>query len=287
MTELSIDLNGRRLTALQWGAQDGKPLLALHGWLDNAASFEQLAPLLEGYHVVALDFAGQGHSQWRSADAGYNIWDDLPDIEALLEALGWDRFALLGHSRGAVVASLYAGVRPQRVTALCLLDGVSVSTVELNAMPEQLARWLDDRRHLSSIKRRTFTTPEQALQARGSSAEQLGIVRRNLQESDGGWCWSTDPRVQGASAVKWSKQHVEAIYSRLTQPRLLIVAEQGHLYEAFNDARLPDLPGFTIERCAGGHHLHLEAPVEPLAGLLNDFFSASADLGNTGTGSMD
>ena len=59
---------------LVWsGAIPGYPILALHGWLDNALSFASLAPLLTDYHMIALDLSGQGLSDHRSPDATYHI----------------------------------------------------------------------------------------------------------------------------------------------------------------------------------------------------------------------
>ena len=124
MTEFFIQGQRGRLSALRLGNPAGRKVLALHGWLDNAASFAYLAPLLAGYHVVALDLTGHGLSARRSADASYHIWDDLPEILGVLEVLGWDRFDLMGHSRGAIISTLLASAFPERVQHLVLLDAV-------------------------------------------------------------------------------------------------------------------------------------------------------------------
>mgnify|MGYP006388282055 CR=1 FL=1 len=68
---LQWQVNNLQLAGLSWGEPGEKPLLALHGWLDNAASFIPLLPLLEKYHVVALDFAGHGGSEHRAAGYDY------------------------------------------------------------------------------------------------------------------------------------------------------------------------------------------------------------------------
>ena len=97
--EMNWNVHGLELSGLAWGDPSGLPLLCLHGWLDNAASFAVLGPLLQGCHVVAPDLTGHGQSQRRSGDATYQIWDDLPEVLGIVEALGWDRFNLVGHSR--------------------------------------------------------------------------------------------------------------------------------------------------------------------------------------------
>jgi len=113
--ELMWEVNGLKISGLAWGDPQARPLLMLHGCLDNAASFSVLAPLLSDYYVVALDLTGHGHSGHRSADATYHIWDDLPEIIGVIEQLGWDTFDLLGHSRGAIISILLASALPERM----------------------------------------------------------------------------------------------------------------------------------------------------------------------------
>ena len=62
-------LPGLTLAAQVWGRRGGTPVLALHGWLDNASTFDLLAPLVPECELVALDLAGHGRSGFRSPDA--------------------------------------------------------------------------------------------------------------------------------------------------------------------------------------------------------------------------
>src|SRR5690606_24141760 len=78
--ERRFALRGLTLAGREWGREDGLPVLALHGWLDNAGRFDLLAPLLRGCRVVALEAAGQGASDFRSADSGYNLGQDVGDL---------------------------------------------------------------------------------------------------------------------------------------------------------------------------------------------------------------
>ncbi|HAS30592.1 MAG TPA: alpha/beta hydrolase, partial [Alcanivorax sp.] len=95
---------GQELAGLQWPGE-GEPVLALHGWLDNAASFQPLAEPL-GHPLVALDFAGHGHSEHRPRHQATHYVDHVRDVLAVADQLGWDRFVLVGHSMGAGVACL-------------------------------------------------------------------------------------------------------------------------------------------------------------------------------------
>jgi len=71
--ELELELPHLRLAAQVWGDPLLPRLLALHGWLDNAASFDRLAPLLcEHFHIVALDLPGHGRSGHRPPGTWYH-----------------------------------------------------------------------------------------------------------------------------------------------------------------------------------------------------------------------
>src|SRR5690606_11793724 len=102
--EIRLNLPHVELAAHLYGPEDGRPVLALHGWLDNAATFSRLAPRLQGLRIVALDFAGRGHSGHRGPGAGYQLWDYAVDVLLVAEELGWQRFLLLGHSLGGIIA---------------------------------------------------------------------------------------------------------------------------------------------------------------------------------------
>ncbi|KAF5289548.1 hypothetical protein FQR65_LT20801 [Abscondita terminalis] len=112
------------LAAPLFGPETGVPTIALHGWLDNANSFARLAPKLQGLRIVALDMAGHGHSEHRPVGSGYALWDYMYDVLQVAELLGWQRFALLGHSLGAIGFPDAGRALPERVSHWHLIDGV-------------------------------------------------------------------------------------------------------------------------------------------------------------------
>ena len=128
--EVRFNLPHIELAAHLYGPADGLPVIALHGWLDNAASFSHLAPLLPGLRIVALDQAGHGHSSHRAPGCGYQLWDYALDVLQVADQLGWQQFALLGHSLGAIVSLLLAGAVPERISRLALIDGLIPYTGE-------------------------------------------------------------------------------------------------------------------------------------------------------------
>merc|ERR1712070_495499 len=101
----------------------------LHGWLDNCDSFQLLAPLLcDNRDIVAIDFSGHGLSDHRQGPY-HNIDDAAELILAADAAFGAGTpFSLLGHSRGALIATVAAGTVPGRVERLILLEGMGMTT---------------------------------------------------------------------------------------------------------------------------------------------------------------
>jgi len=278
-----VNREEREIAALCWGEAGQLPVIALHGWLDNASSFSLLAPLLAGCHVVALDMAGHGHSDQRSADGEYNIWNDLPDILAVADELGWSEFSLMGHSRGAIVSTLLASTCPQRVSRLLLLDAWLPQVVSAADFTRQLAEWLQlqEQQRQPAQMPRVFETLETAVALRQKSGLEAAaaklIAERNLKACEGGWCWSTDPRVRGASAFKLTADHTAAILEQLTMPTLLLMAEGGLGSAQVREKYVGDMPDLEYETIPGGHHFHMEEPLQPLAQRISKFLTEGPD----------
>ena len=276
MQEREFQVNGRKIVALCSGAEGDRPMLALHGWLDNAESFRPLAQQLDGFQMVALDLAGHGRSDHRSADGEYSIWSDLPDIAAVIDELGWQSFDLLGHSRGALIGGMFAATAPARVAHLILLDSFQVPVAEAGDCVDQLVTFLRDRERFASEPARVFVSPEVAIKARARSQFGPGsldrIVHRNLRPCEGGWCWTTDPRLKGASSFKLTTAHNAAIIYAWTMPVLILLAEQG-LGAHLADMDIPK--SVCVETMAGGHHFHMDDSVPAIAGRLRQFVGES------------
>jgi pimeloyl-ACP methyl ester carboxylesterase len=283
MTQLSgaecrWQVHGLSLAGLAWGKPDNPPLLCLHGWLDNATSFEALASGLPNYYVVAPDLTGHGQSDRRSPDATYQIWDDLPEVTGIVEALGWERFRLLGHSRGAIISALFAATFPEKISHLVLLDALMPQPVAESEFPLQMRRFLQDKGRLLGRENRVFDSVDAAVASRrerGITAEAAALLAaRNLRPTDGGYTWTTDPRLQGASAVKLTEGQIDAVLAALDMPTLLLLAEEGiggHRPEVAALARRC-IRHLEVMQVAGNHHCHMEAAAGAMSRRIAEFF---------------
>ena len=274
--ELAWQVNGLRLAGLAWGQPDARPVLALHGWLDNAASFSMLAPLLDDCYVVALDLTGHGRSDCRSLDATYQIWDDVPEILGVADALGWEQFALLGHSRGAIIASLLAASFPERVAHLVKLDAVMPQPVAESKFSSQLRDFIDQKSYWLARENTVFTSIDAAVESRSkgglTAAAARLLAERNLRPYAGGYTWTTDLRLRGASAVKLTAGQIQAVLEGLVMPQLLLLTEDSvHQREELLARAVQFCPGMELAIVTGGHHFHLEAGVGTVATQISQF----------------
>jgi pimeloyl-ACP methyl ester carboxylesterase len=279
--ERQFELPGLKLRALEWGAAGGVPVLALHGWLDNAGSFDLLAPLLPSCHLIALDAAGHGLSDPRSDDSGYNLWQDVGDLHDVAAALGWQRFNLLGHSRGAAIAMLFAGTFPGRVERLMLLEGGLPIVGSAADAPANLERVLERTRELRGRGGRVFVSREQAIAERvdgfspvTTAAAEI-LARRSLIAVTGGWQWQADQRLKAGSELRLTPELVRAFVERVSAPALCIMAEQSPFADlALYTETLQRFARLELRRVAGRHHFHLEGAAEAIAAELNRFLAA-------------
>lgn len=280
--EIRLNLPHIELAAHLYGPEDGQPVLALHGWLDNAMSFARLAPRLEGLRIVALDLAGHGHSGHRAPGAGYPLWDYALDVLWVAEQLGWQRFSLLGHSLGAIIATLLAAALPERVERLALIDGMFPLTDAPEQAPHQLGESLRAQLALGGKRRPVYASVERAVEARLRGGYPLSreaaelLASRGLTPVPGGYAWRTDPRLTLPSPLRLSRDHAEAFVRGLRCPVSLVLGEQGLPVQRNEWMELIDSLPIQVHRLPGGHHLHLddEAGAKAVADCFKALFVA-------------
>jgi haloacetate dehalogenase len=111
----------------------GPPVLLLHGYPQCHVMWHRVAPLLaDGFTVVAADLRGYGESSAPPDDAAHSVYSKramAADQVALMRALGFDRFAVVGHDRGARVAHRMALDHAQAVERVAVLDIVPTRTL--------------------------------------------------------------------------------------------------------------------------------------------------------------
>ena len=275
------EFRGLRHHLLRWGPESGDPVLLLHGYADCAASFQfiadEIAPTLP---LVAIDWRGFGLSE--RAPGGYWFADYYADLEQFIDRLCPSGPArVVGHSMGANVAMIYAGVRPARVRKLVNLEGFGLPRTESSQAPDRLGRWLDQQREAAEFadyadvaelaaciqKRNPRLPPDRAafVAAAWSGPRPGGGVRL-----------LADPAHRMVNPNLYRREEMEACWRRIEAPVLLVIGAESDLLtrlgaEGGPDMFKPLIRELSIETVAGaGHMLHHEEP-RAVARLIENF----------------
>ena len=267
MKEIVLEGQRGRIAGLRGGSKDGAPLLAMHGWLDNAASFVPLMPHLREFDVVALDLPGHGASAHRASGYDYAFVDWIHDALDALDALGWQRARLLGHSMGAAIATLVAAAAPERVEKMALIEALGPLAGAATTAGQRLREAVTARRTAAQRPRRVIPNLDTAVKARravGDMSEAAArlIVERNLEAVEGGWRWRSDARLVLPSHLRITEEAALSIVRAVEAPTLLITADPAPAYFTpdMRDARVAQLRDGRLIVLRGGHHLHMEQP---------------------------
>jgi len=255
------------LSAAEAG-EGGRPFLLLHGFTGAKEDFtwgDQ--PVLDrlaerGFHAVAPDHRGHGESSKPDDEAAYSFEIFAADALALADSLGWDRFALLGHSMGGMIAQVLVGRAPERVSALVLMD---TSHTALEGIDPELAQTAGE-----IAKARGMKFLNQLQKERGGVLPTP--ADRRLKETRPGYAEFGDQKMEASAPAMYASMlraiaGVEGIEDRLPElakvsvPTLVLVGEQDRPFIAPSERMAKTVPGARLVVIPGaGHSAQFEAP---------------------------
>ena len=289
-----VPIRHLRYHVRQWGtpSPDTPPLVMVHGWMDVSASFQfVIDAMAQDRWVIAPDWRGFGLTDTPHTD---NYWfpDYLADLDFLLDHYVGDQpVHLVGHSMGGHIATLYAGVRPERIAKLVNLEGFGMAATRPSQAPGRYAKWMDELKTLArgELDLKPYSSLEGVAQRLMKTNPRLGSDKAHWLAQH--WARANDQgewRILGHAAHKitnaqlFKVDEVMAIYERITAPMLCVVASTDSLVQWWKDqytlaefkqriASVPNLQHAVIDDA--GHMLHHDQP-DVLARLLEEFLSS-------------
>lgn len=249
------------------------PVVVLHGFLEQAASWDEVAAALAPRHVVALDHRGHGHSEHVGPGGFYHFWDYVADVDAVIDDLG-GRVDLVGHSMGGAVACLVAGTVADKVRRLVVIEGLGPPDGVEHAVG-QARRALKHRRDPPVHRPIADLDEAVARMHRGNrdipTHRAYDLAARATAPTDDGLSWRWDALHRARSPQAFSATQFTAFLREITAPTLLVEgADSPFGLIPDLDARRAALANhrrIVVEGC--GHHPHY-THVPTLAGLIRE-----------------
>src|SRR6187397_3106077 len=154
---------GLRLHYSDWGNADAPLMLLVHGGRDHGRSFDLIAKSLQPhFHILAPDLRGHGDSDWTKGGS-YALTEYVYDLSRLVRSTAARKATIVGHSMGGMVGLIYAGTFPDQVSALVVLDGVTVLPNEKTAPAhERITKYVGQLDTLEEREPRRYSIIEEA-----------------------------------------------------------------------------------------------------------------------------
>jgi pimeloyl-ACP methyl ester carboxylesterase len=275
-----LTLRGLSFQLYRWPGSDPAPAVLLHGWGDTSETWQFVIDHLpESRSYLAFDARGFGRTQW--VDGDYWFPDYLADLDALLDELSPHAAVdLIGHSMGGNVATIYAGVRPERVRQLVNLEGLGLARTQPGDAPARYREWLDQIRDGTEFM--TYDSYEQLAQVLArrnprTSADYLDFIARSwAQERNGRIELRADPRHKRVNATLYQRDQTEACWKAITAPVLFAMGVHSQHVRRLGDELAPDRLASLfrhltlVEVADAGHMMHHEQPAA-VAELITEF----------------
>ncbi len=265
------DIRGVDYHVTEWGDRGNPLLVLLHGLGDCGRSFQFLVDeLKQEWFVIAPDWRGFGKTGSRANS--YWFPDYVADLDVLLaQYQPQDPVNLLGHSMGANVIGLYAGVMPERVAVFVNVEGFGLTDSDPQDAPANYRRWIEKSRVMPKCASyATFEELAQRIRKRNPSVsynKAMFVAKQWAEQVDDGTVTlRADPAHKLPSALQYRRAEALACWSKITAPVLRVVGEDTDFTAAAkswidpDSATTPPLGAETIVIPGAGHMVHFEQP---------------------------
>ncbi|WP_325170226.1 alpha/beta fold hydrolase [Cupriavidus respiraculi] len=271
-----VESSGVRLAVHEWGDEDARPVLLVHGALDFARTFDVFAPLIAdaGFRVVSYDHRGHGDSEHSDL---YSWLADARDMLAVADSVTRQPCIAIGHSKGGSLLVHAIQALPHRFTHFVAIDGLPFRSPHADSAVRErksmtapiITQWLDTRREGAQRERRPGTLDEIA-QRRARMNPRLShewlryIASHGARRDADGWRWKLDPVI---GVFGFGPMRARAMTDRLPGFPIPMLALFGSEKEPMGwDATAEDLmPYFAASTEVTvmqdvGHFIHIERP---------------------------
>jgi pimeloyl-ACP methyl ester carboxylesterase len=275
--DIFVEANGLRHHLIGRGSPGSPVVMMIHGLTQQAHVFDGIASRLSArYHVYCLDVRGRGESEW-GPPGGYHLENYVADLEAVRQALGLERFSLVGTSMGGLIGIQYAPRHPGVVNGLVLNDiGPEIDPTGLERIMKMLTTAQEAFTDLKAVVR-YYREENAPVLGRRSDDEILEYARWHVRRTDTGvYTWKMDPAVRQPNPPPPGLPDPWEAYRGIACPILVLRGAQSDVLSAATAAKMAaeHTPTTVVEVPGVGH---APALTEPEAAKALEAFLASVN----------
>ncbi len=184
--------------------------------------------------MVAPDLRGHGDTAWIGPGGYYHFMDYVADLDDLIRQLARTRVILVGHSMGGSVSGYYAGTRPERLTALALIEGLGPPDMAGLEGPTRTALWIDNWRGARG-KVKPMASLEDAIARLRKHDHRLDedlareLAVHGTRQVEGGLVFKHDPLHMTMGPYAYRVETAIKYWQRVTCPVLIVDGEESRL----------------------------------------------------------
>lgn len=289
--EIEIPVPWGHVAGRWWGPRDKQPMIAIHGWQDNAGTWDNLIPLLPvNLSVLCIDLPGHGLSTHYPRGMQYYIfWDAISLVRRIVRHFKWEKITLMGHSLGGAVSFMYAASFPDEVDRIICVDIASPAVREPSNMVKNTGSAIEkclDYENLSEDKIPCYEYDEmidivcdaykesvsrdncKVLMKRGMAPVPVHMKKK-------GYYFKRDPRLKVAGLAMMSIETALVYASKVKCKVLNLRALPGMKWERLDYyldvvEKLKQTTDTKYVEVQGTHHVHLESP-ENISEIIEEF----------------
>lgn len=272
-----------------WGDGNKQPILALHGWQDNAGSFDLLAPLLNNRSILAIDAPGHGLSSWLPKGIPYHTSINIHIIRRIKRHFGWERIKLLAHSAGALTSFSCASMYPDEIEFVVAIDALQHIPLDFSKLLDRNKKIAKDIDTFLDQEEKNSPAPchteEVAIQrwikGTGGSLNEIAartmMIRGATRKEDGTYFYNRDPNVRlNAANIGFTTEQLRESAELIKCPYLVLRGAESkmkdNLFKDVADIMQNGCKEFSLHTIPGTHHLHM-VNAEGVAEIVNPFLN--------------
>ena len=272
-----------RLHYVDWGNADAPNMVMVHGMQDHCRTWDALVEeFVDDYHIVAPDLRGHGDSEWVKG-AAYDYRDYVYDLHQLVDQAQLAPITLIGHSLGGAIAALFAGVYPEMVSRLIVVEGIGLWRAAQPQPPAaaRIREWVSEVRRLSGRLPRRYDTLSDAYHRMQQANPQLSqeqalhlTTHGSNQNEDGSFSWKYDNYIHNFSSTSMTEEDIVSLWERITCPVLLVNADHGLEHRIGQDGSDAYFGDVRVRDVSGAGHWTYHDRHEEVVGYVREFVSS-------------